>query len=100
MLPGCSVNFTFQRSRQHRRGLVSFARRQKIAKISSEGAYPLVLPGCSVNFAFPAFLGLHNHTASHSSTPIATRQPANTLRSATFQMMRRKNGMTARGRYT
>lgn len=72
----------------------------KIAKISSEGAHPLVLPGCSVSFAFSAFLGLHNHTASHASTPIAMRQPANTLRSATFQMMRRKNGMTARGRYT
>ena len=52
VLPGCSVNFAFQRSRQHRRGLVSFARRQKIAKIPSEGACPLVLPGCSVNFAF------------------------------------------------
>ena len=49
VLPGYSVNFAFQRSRQHRRGLVSFARRQKIAKISSEGAYPLALPGCSVN---------------------------------------------------
>lgn len=73
----------------------------KIAKISSEGgAYPLVLPGCSVNMGYSALFGLHNHIASHSSTPIAMRQPANTLRSATFQMMRRKNGMTARGRYT
>lgn len=72
----------------------------KIAKIPSEGAYPLVLPGCSVNVGHSALFGLHNHIASHASAPIATRQPANTLRSATFQMMRRKNGMTARGRYT
>ena len=41
VLPGYSVNFAFQRSRQHRRGLVSFARRQKIAQIPYEGAYPL-----------------------------------------------------------
>lgn len=77
-----------------------FARNKRIAQIPYEGAYPLVLPGCSVNMGYSALFGLHNHIASHSSTPIATRQPANTLKSATFQMMRRKNGMTARGRYT
>ena len=129
VLPGCSVNIALRRRREHRCGSVSFARRQKIAKIPYEGACPLVLPGCSVNIAlrrrrehrrgsvsfarrqkiakipyegFPRFFffGLHNHTASHTSAPFAMRQPANTLRSATFQMMRRKKGMTACGRYT
>ena len=45
---------------------------------------------------------LHNsvHNSSHSSAITAVVQPVRMLRSAAFQMMRRKNGMTARGRYT
>ena len=50
-------------------------------------------------------INLHNSVDiitifSCSSAITAVMQPVRTLRSAAFQMMRRKNRMTARGRYT